>query len=107
MLITTSTSFALADNNNNRYIIFGDSLTDTGSISSSEVLKEQGNPATNGGEIDGKNLIRNLGNNYWVPGDVIFPKPFQAAPITSFDYKDTSKAPKTWGTIFLKKMGKI
>lgn len=44
--------------------------------------------------------MRNLGNNYWVPGDVIFPKQFQAAPITSFNYKDTSQAPKTWANYF-------
>lgn len=47
-----------------------------------------------------KNLVRNLGNNYWVPGDVIFPKSFQAAPITSFNYEDTSIAPKTWANYF-------
>ncbi|AIT09226.1 hypothetical protein LO80_04045 [Candidatus Francisella endociliophora] len=90
---------------NDQYIIFGDSLTDTGSSKSSQILKDNDLPATNGGEIDGNNLIRDLGNNYWVPGDTAFPKNFQAAPITSFNYSDINQAPKTWINYFSEKNG--
>ncbi len=61
LLITASMNFALADNG--KYIIFGDSLTYTGSIESLKIVEENNKPATNGGEINGKNLVRNLENN--------------------------------------------
>lgn len=50
-LILSSTAVA-----NSKFIIFGDSLSDTGSDLSSQVLEKQDKPATNGGEIDGKKL---------------------------------------------------
>jgi len=90
------TSLIFAQSSNNRYIIFGDSLTDSGSDTSSQLLEKKGEEATRSIVFEGNNLLRNLGNNHWVLGDSLFSKPFQSAPITSFNYADPTVAPKTW-----------
>lgn len=103
LLLATVTGIALSTTAiaNDRYIIFGDSLSDTGSALSSKVLSQntENQPSSISIDINGNKLTRDLGNNYWALADTAFIdnlKPFQGAPITSFDTDNLDQAPKTW-----------
>ena len=113
-------SFAWAGNTlkqDSRYIIFGDSLSDTGSAVSSEILNQnvENQPSFVEIDINGNKLVRDMGNNYWALADYAFVddklKPFQGGPITSFGVEEendsyTITPSKTWANYLSDDEGK-
>lgn len=100
LLLSTIAVGCAADSSNYRYIVFGDSLSDSGSKSSSKQLKDNSKINI---DVNGTKHTRLQGNNYWLAGagltDDTF-KDYWGAPITSFDYKDKTSFGKTWLNYF-------
>jgi hypothetical protein len=73
LTLISATVMCFAATSHDKYIIFGDSLSDSGSKLSSEILKKQTSPQHAMREIsyNGKEFVKDLGNNYWVLGDLI------------------------------------
>lgn len=97
VLITISLNIAFANKETERFVIFGDSLSDSGSRLSSQLLKKQDKKSSINTNFRSVQQTRLVGNNYWImPAGIETFKDFTGAPVTSFDYKDKKSFGKTW-----------